>query len=91
MGGNFVPDLHTDSKTTIAQSGVLGDSYVDISSVLAKGPLAANGAELPSTEAPSLQGVITASQTSIEEITRLMRNSNKLVDTLNTTTERWAA
>ena len=84
VGGNFAPDLHTDSKTTIAQSGVLGDSYVDISSVLAKGPLAANGAEPPSTEAPSLQGVITASQTSIEEITRLMRNSNKLVDTLNT-------
>jgi phospholipid/cholesterol/gamma-HCH transport system substrate-binding protein len=83
VGGNFGEDLHTDSTTTIAQAGVLGDSYVDISSTHAKGPLAANNAELPSTEAPSLQGVITASQTSIDEITKLMRNSNRLMDTLN--------
>jgi len=85
VGGNYAAFLHTDSTTTIAQAGVLGDSYVDISSVRAKGPEVQNNAELPSTEAPSLQGVITASQTSIEEITRLMRNSNKLVDSLNST------
>ena len=85
VGGDFARFLHTDSSTTIAQAGVLGDSYVDISSTHAKGPQVANNAELPSTEAPSLQGVITASQTSIEEITKLMRNSNKLVDSLNST------
>jgi len=85
VGGNYAQFLHSDSTTTIAQAGVLGDSYVDISSVRAKGPEVVNNAELPSTEAPSLQGVISASQTSIEEITRLMRNSNKLVDTLNST------
>ena len=85
VGGNYAGFLHTDSKTTIAQAGVLGDSYVDITSVHSKGPQIGNNAELPSAEAPSLQGVITASQTSIEEITRLMRNSNKLVDTLNST------
>ena len=85
VGGDFVRDLHTDSTTTVAQAGVLGDSYVDISSVHAKGPEPANNAELPSSEAPSLQGVITASQTSIEEITRLMRNTNRLMDTLNST------
>jgi len=85
VGGTYAGFLHSDSTTTIAQAGVLGDSYVDISSVRAKGPQIGNNAELPSTEAPSLQGVISASQTSIEEITRLMRNSNKLVDTLNST------
>ena len=85
VGGNYAQFLHVDSTTTIAQAGVLGDSYVDISSAHAKGPEVANNAELPSTEAPSLQGVISASQTSIEEITRLMRNSNRLVDTLNST------
>jgi phospholipid/cholesterol/gamma-HCH transport system substrate-binding protein len=83
IGSNFVPDLHTDSTTTIAQAGVLGDSYIDISSLNAKGPEPQNNSELPSSAAPSLQGVISASQTSIEEITKLMRNSNKLMDTLN--------
>jgi len=83
LGGKYLQDLHVDSTTTIAQSGVLGDSYVDITSVHAKGPEPADNAELPSTEAPSIQSVISASQTSIEEITRLMRNGNKLMDTLN--------
>lgn len=85
VGGEYVKDLHTDSTTSIAQAGVLGDSYVDITSAHAKGPAPANNTELRSTEAPSLQGVISASQVSIEEITRLMRNANSLVETLNST------
>ena len=85
LGGPYVKDLHTDSTTSIVQAGVLGDSFVDISSQHATGPRPANNAELRSTSAPNLQGVISASQTSIEEITRLMRNANRLVDTLNST------
>ncbi len=85
VGGKNIPLLHVDSTTSIAQAGVLGDSYVDITSQKAKGPQPTNNAELASSEASSLQGVITASQVSIEEITRLMRNANKLVDTLNST------
>ena len=83
VGGKYVHDLHVDSTTSIVQAGVLGDSYVDITSVHAKGPSPANNAELVSIEASNLQSVISASQTGIEEITKLMRNSNKLVDSLN--------
>jgi len=83
ISGNYVKYLHTDSTTSIAQAGVLGDSYVDITSNRATGPNPSNNAELRATQAPSLQSVITASQTSIEEITKLMRNTNKLMDTLN--------
>jgi phospholipid/cholesterol/gamma-HCH transport system substrate-binding protein len=83
IGGKYIEDLHVDSTTTIAQAGVLGDSYVDITSAHATGPQPANNAELRSIEASSLQGVITASQTSIEEVTKLMHNANNLVDSLN--------
>jgi phospholipid/cholesterol/gamma-HCH transport system substrate-binding protein len=83
VGGDFARLIHTDSTTSIAQAGVLGDSYVDITSTHAIGPTPANNAELRATQAPSLQSVISASQTSIDEITRLMRNTNKLMDTLN--------
>ncbi len=38
VGGEYVRDLHTDSTTSIAQAGVLGDSYVDIDSTNASGP-----------------------------------------------------
>ena len=30
VGHEFAQDLHVDSKATIAQAGVLGDSYIDI-------------------------------------------------------------
>jgi phospholipid/cholesterol/gamma-HCH transport system substrate-binding protein len=83
IGGQWAKDLHVDSTTSIVQAGVLGDSYVDITSAHAKGPQPPNNAELTSIEASSLQGVISASQASIDEVTKLMRNSNKLVDTLN--------
>lgn len=85
VGGDYIKDLHTDSTTSIVQAGVLGDSFVDITSAHAKGPVPHNNAELRSTEAPSLQGVISASQDSIEQITKLMQNANRLVDSLNST------
>ncbi len=85
VGGKYIRILHVDSTTSIAQSGVLGDSYVDITSARAHGPQPANNTELASIEASSLQGVISASQTSIEEVGALMRNANRLMDTLNST------
>ena len=38
VGQDYRRDLHTDSVATIAQAGVLGDSFVDIDSTLASGP-----------------------------------------------------
>ncbi len=46
VGGKYIRFLHTDSTTSIAQAGVLGDSYVDISSAHARGPQPANNSEL---------------------------------------------
>src|SRR6202034_2254528 len=42
VGGKYIKILHVDSTTSIAQSGVLGDSYVDITSAHATGPQPAN-------------------------------------------------
>jgi phospholipid/cholesterol/gamma-HCH transport system substrate-binding protein len=83
ISGEFTKYLHTDSTTSIAQAGVLGDSYVDITSVKATGPEPAENAELRSTLAPSIQSVISSSQTTIDEVHRLMVNTNKLMDSLN--------
>jgi phospholipid/cholesterol/gamma-HCH transport system substrate-binding protein len=83
VGHEYLPALHVDSTTSIAQAGVLGDSYVDISSALASGPPPANDAELKTTGAPSIQDVIRTSKVSIEQITELMKKVEILVDTLN--------
>jgi phospholipid/cholesterol/gamma-HCH transport system substrate-binding protein len=84
VGYEFINGIHTDSTATIAQAGVLGDSYVDISSVHATGPEPKTNAELKTGGAPSIQDVIRTSQVSIQEITTLIRKVETLVDTLNT-------
>jgi phospholipid/cholesterol/gamma-HCH transport system substrate-binding protein len=83
VGREYLPALHTDSTTSIAQAGVLGDSYVDINSTHATGPAPANNAELKATGSPTIQDVIRTSEGSIEQITALMRKIGILVDTLN--------
>ena len=83
VGEEFMRGLHTDSTTSIAQAGVLGDSYLDISSAHAFGRPPANKAELRASGSPSIQDVIRTSHVSIEEITALMRKVQVLVDTLN--------
>ena len=46
IGHKYLKDLHVDSTATIAQAGVLGDSFVDIDSTHAVGPPPENNAEL---------------------------------------------
>jgi len=83
VGYEFERDLHTDSTASIAQAGVLGDSYVDISSAHAAGPPPGNNAELRASGSPSIQDVIRTSEDSITQIQTLMRKIEVLTDTLN--------
>jgi phospholipid/cholesterol/gamma-HCH transport system substrate-binding protein len=83
VGHEYLPDLHVTTTASIAQAGVLGDSYVDLSSAHAIGPPPANNDELRTTGAPSIQDVIRTSEGSIEQITVLMHKVEVLVDTLN--------
>jgi phospholipid/cholesterol/gamma-HCH transport system substrate-binding protein len=85
IGEEFVRDLHTDSTASIAQAGVLGDSYVDIDSSNASGPPPADRAELKTAGSPSIQDVIRNSSVSIDEIHALTLKVEKLVDALNST------
>jgi phospholipid/cholesterol/gamma-HCH transport system substrate-binding protein len=83
VGAAYASKLHTDSTASIDQAGVLGDSYVDISSEHATGPNPGQNAELRTTGAPSIQDVIRDSQVSIKQITELMAKVEVLVDALN--------
>lgn len=83
VGAGSLKDLHVDSATSIAQAGVLGDSFVDISSVKATGPPPKNHAELRSHEVPSISQVVDSSQDALVEITAMMKKVNIMMDTLN--------
>jgi phospholipid/cholesterol/gamma-HCH transport system substrate-binding protein len=83
VGEEFKGFLHTDSTAAIVQAGVLGDSYVDISSVAATGKAPGNNAELKTTDSPSIQDVIRTSQVSIEQVQSLTKKFETLIDSLN--------
>ena len=75
--------LHNDSTTVIAQAGVLGDSYVDITSKKATGPPPANNSELRSVDTPSIQEVVNSSEVALQQITGLMGKIDTFFDTVN--------
>jgi phospholipid/cholesterol/gamma-HCH transport system substrate-binding protein len=83
IGEKSLSLLHTDSTTVIAQAGVLGDSFVDITSKKATGPPPANNSELKSVDTPSIQEVVNSSQLALTQITGLMGKIDTLFDTLN--------
>jgi phospholipid/cholesterol/gamma-HCH transport system substrate-binding protein len=83
VGREYRNRLHIDSTASIAQAGVLGDSYIDINSSRATGPPPDNNAELKASGSPSIQDVIRTSEDSIRHLTALLQKSGTLVDTLN--------
>ncbi len=85
VGRAYARDLHTDSTTAIAQAGVLGDSFVDITSAHASGPAPDNNAELKSVSAPSIQEVVRTSEDTLKQTAVLMGKVDTFVDALNST------
>ncbi len=76
-------DIRTDSTTSIAQAGVLGDSYIDIDSKHASGPTPPDNAELQARNVPSIQAVVDTSQDALQQATTVMRKISTLMDSLN--------
>jgi phospholipid/cholesterol/gamma-HCH transport system substrate-binding protein len=83
VGYEYLKLLHTDSTATIDQAGVLGDSYIDLSSAYAKGPVPANHAELKAGGSPSIQDVVRNSNDSIQEIDKLLHKLEPTIDAIN--------
>jgi len=83
VGGEFIPDLHTDSTVKIEQAGALGDSFIDITSVNATGTEPANNAELKTRESSSIEAVLGSSEQTMKQIQGLIGRIDTLVDTLN--------
>jgi phospholipid/cholesterol/gamma-HCH transport system substrate-binding protein len=83
LSDKVAPLLHTDSTASIASAGVLGDSYVDISSTKATGPRPANNAVLPSTSSSGIQQVVNTSNEALQQATVLMKKAGLVMDTLN--------
>jgi phospholipid/cholesterol/gamma-HCH transport system substrate-binding protein len=83
VGATYLPSLHTDSTVAINQAGVLGDAFIDISSVHATGPEPKDNATLRTDPIPGIQDVIRTSQDSIQSINKVVAKVGVLLDTVN--------
>jgi phospholipid/cholesterol/gamma-HCH transport system substrate-binding protein len=83
LAGEYRGGLHTDSTAVVTQAGVLGDSFVDIDSTHASGPIPGNNAELVASGSPTLQDVIASSQDSIQSLQGTITRLNKTLDAIN--------
>ncbi len=79
INAKFRPFVHTDSVVLLTTAGVLGETFVDIDSTHATGPMVSNNAELPVKEVPDIQDVISSSQGTLENINVLIKRLDRIV------------
>ena len=78
VNAKFQPFLHKDSTATIETAGVLGESFVDIDSKQAKGPIVQDNSELLPGNSPGIQDVVKSSQTSLQNIDLLVKRADAI-------------
>src|SRR5271155_1777222 len=60
--------LRKDSVTLLSTAGILGETFVDVDSSTAKGPVAINGDTLPARDQPQIEDVVRASQGTLQNM-----------------------
>jgi len=78
----YQQQVHKDSQALLATAGVLGETFVDISSKAATGPPAQNNDELPTQTRPDIQDMVRASQGTLQNIDVLIRRLDHIVSTI---------
>src|SRR3984885_7816489 len=71
--------IHRDSATSLETAGVLGETYLDIDSLQALGPLAKNGDTLPTQVHPDFNQVVRASQSTLENMDALLKRADRIL------------
>ena len=79
VNAKFRPFLHADSQVMLSTAGVLGETFIDIDSTQAKGPVVSNNSELPSKQVPDIQDVVRSSQTTLQNVNILVTRLDHIV------------
>jgi phospholipid/cholesterol/gamma-HCH transport system substrate-binding protein len=71
--------LRKDSVALLSTAGVLGETYVDIDSAAAKGPVVVDGDTLATRAQPDLQDVVRQSQGTLQNMDALLKRLDRIV------------
>src|SRR5246500_5027865 len=75
----YRPMMHKDSVTSLSTAGVLGETYIDIDSSHAKGPMVNDGDTLATRETPDIQDVVRASQGTLQNLDALLKRTDRIL------------
>jgi phospholipid/cholesterol/gamma-HCH transport system substrate-binding protein len=75
----YAGGLRKDSTVTLSTAGVLGETFVDIDSRQASGPVVQNGDVLHTIETPDFNDVIRTTQGSLQNVDILVRRVDRIV------------
>jgi phospholipid/cholesterol/gamma-HCH transport system substrate-binding protein len=74
--------LRKDSMAALSTAGVLGETFVDISSIGKHQAPAQDGDTLPSVDRPGIQDVVKSSQTTLDNANILLGRLDKIIGTI---------
>ena len=72
-------DLRKDSMTLLSTAGVLGETYINIDSSLAKGPPVQSGDVLPSRSVPDFSDMVRSGQSTLQNMDALLKRADRIV------------
>ncbi len=72
-------NLRRDSVTSLDTAGVLGETYLDIDSAQAVGPLAKDGDTLPTQVHPDFNEVVRSSQSTLQNMDALLKRADRIL------------
>ncbi|MGB7601223.1 MAG: MlaD family protein [Candidatus Sulfotelmatobacter sp.] len=72
-------DLRRDSVTSLETAGVLGETYLDIDSSQAIGPVVRNGDTLPTQVHPDFNEVVRSSQSTLQNMDALLKRADRIL------------
>ncbi len=72
-------NLRRDSVTSLDTAGVLGETYLDIDSAQAIGPVAKDGDTLPTQVHPDFNEVIRSSQSTLQNMDALLKRADRIL------------
>jgi phospholipid/cholesterol/gamma-HCH transport system substrate-binding protein len=72
-------DLRHDSVTSLETAGVLGETYLDIDSSQAIGPVVKDGDTLPTQVHPDFNEVVRSSQSTLQNMDALLKRADRIL------------
>lgn len=79
LSTKYIYAMHRDSVISLETAGVLGETYLDIDSAQAVGPVMRDGDTLPTEVHPDFNEVVRASQSTLQNMDALLKRADRIL------------